>query len=279
MKIAVVILHYKHQDQTLECIGSVKKSDFDNFKIILVDNGSGDDFSEIKDILFIKSEVNLGYSGGNNLGIKKALSGGAGYIFILNPDTTIEKDTISNLIAGMEKNNADLASPKIYFADSKKIWYAGSEFDLANAIGKHRGVDQEDKGQFNKEIETDGITGGAFMTKREVFEKLGVFDDRYFLYYEDADLSYRAKMAGFKIMYIPSSIVYHKNAQSTGLGSSLQDYFITRNRMLFAAKFLPFRTRFALLREALKNLGNPMRRLALFDFLVGNFGKGSYYVN
>ena len=77
-------------------------------------------------------------------------------------------------------------------------------------------------------------------------------------------------------MYIPQSVVYHTNAASSGLGSPLQDYYITRNRMLFASIHLPFRTRFALFREALRNLGNPMRRLAFFDFLVGNFGKGSY---
>ena len=280
MRIGVIVLHYRHKNQTVACIKSIQKSDFKDYHIILVDNASGDSFEDDlidwKDVSFIKSDKNTGYSGGNNLGIKKALSEKDDYIFVLNPDTTIEKDTMGNLLKGMEKENADLASPKIYFADTKKIWYAGSNFDFANVLGSHRGVNEEDRGQYDEAIPTDGVTGGAFMAKREVFATVGLFDDRYFLYYEDADLSFRTIKAGFKIMYIPSSVVYHKNAQSTGLGSPLQDYFITRNRMLFASKFLSLRTRFALFREALKNLNKPMRRLALFDYLTNNFGKGSY---
>ena len=287
-----MILNYKVKEQALKCIDSVKKSTFKNLDIILVDNNSedgiGEEFKDDREVTFIQNSVNSGYSGGNNLGIGEALRIKDDYIFVLNPDTTIEKDTIGNLVEGMEKLGADLASPKIYFASdseqkssahfakSKRIWYAGSNFDFANVLGQHRGVNEEDKGQYNEPVETEGITGGAFMAKESVFDKIGLFDGRYFLYYEDADLSLRAKKAGFKIMYIPSAVVFHKNAQSTGLGSPLQDYFITRNRMLFAKKFLPFRTRFALLREALRNLGNPMRRLALWDFLAGNFGRGGF---
>jgi GT2 family glycosyltransferase len=280
MKLAVVILHYKHKEDTLECLKSVKQSDFGDFQIILVDNASGDEFDEETlrhlDIEIISSKENTGYSGGNNLGIKKALELGAEKIFVLNPDTTVKKDTISALVRALEKYDAGLVGPKIYFADSKKIWYAGGEFDVANVLGRHRGVDEEDKGQYDKDEETDGITGAAFMARAEVFGKIGVFDDRYFLYYEDADLSIRAKKAGFKIVYIPEAVVFHKNARSTGLGSPLQDYYITRNRMLFASKFLPVRTGLALFREAIRNIRNPMRRLALYDFIMGNFGKGSY---
>lgn len=278
MKLSVVVLHYRHKEDTLECLSSVNKSDFKDFNIILVDNASGDEFQEEiakwKNVVFIKSNKNSGYSGGNNQGIKRALGLGVEYILVINPDTTIKENTISCLIKGLEKNGAGLAAPKIYFANSKKIWYAGAKLDLLNVIGTHRGVDEEDRGQYDKDEETDGVSGGAFLAKREVFERVGLFDERYFLYYEDADLSFRAKKTSFKIMYIPEAVVYHKNARSTGLGSPLQDYYITRNRMLFAAKFLPFRTRFALFREALRNLGNPMRRLALWDFLTGNFGKG-----
>jgi GT2 family glycosyltransferase len=114
------------------------------------------------------------------------------------------------------------------------------------------------------------------MVKREVFEKIGLFDERYFLYYEESDFCYRAKEAGYKIMYIPKAIVYHKNAQTTGLGSPLQDYYITRNRMLFASKFLPLRTRFALFREGIRNWSNPTRKKAHLDFLFGKFGRGVY---
>lgn len=278
-KVAVVILNYKLKDQTLKCIESVNKSSYENIQIIVVDNASkdglGEDVKDFPDVEFIASSINTGYTGGNNLGVNKALSDGADYIFILNPDTEVEKDTISKLVKGLEKYSCGIAGPKIYFAQSKKIWYAGGVFDKANVIGLHRGVDEEDSGQYDHPMETDFVSGAAILIKKEVFKKIGLFDERYFLYYEDSDFCFRAKDKSFKIMYIPDAVVSHANAQTTGLGSPLQDYYIIRNRMLFAAKFLPFRTRFALLREALKNLGNPARRLALFDFLIGNFGKGS----
>lgn len=278
-KVAVIILNYKVKREILKCLKSVEDSSFGSLEIIVVDNNSGDRLGESlkkhQNVRFIQNKENLGYTGGNNMGIKIALEMDVDYIYVLNPDTTIDKNCIKNLVEGMEKSDAGIVGPKIYFAGSNTIWHAGGILDILNVIGSHRGVDEEDKGQFNEAREVDFISGAAFFVKAEVFNSIGFFDERYFLYYEDGDFCLRAKRAGYKVVYIPKALVYHENASSTGLGSPLQDYFITRNRMIFASKFLPFRTRFALLREALRNIGNPMRRLALFDFLVGNFGKGS----
>lgn len=278
MKVYTIILNFKIKEFTIGCIKSVQKSNYPT-EIIVVDNGSDDgiaeDIKKLKGVDFIQTGKNLGYSGGNNMGIKKALQKGADYIFILNPDTTVDKNCIKDLVDGLEKNGADIVGPKIYFSNSKKIWYAGGIFDKENVIGKHRGVDEEDHGQYDHDMETDFVSGAAIMVKREVFKKIGLLDEKYFLYYEDSDFCERAKRAGFKVMYTPSAMVYHANAASAGLGSHLQDYYISRNRLLFASKFLPLKTRFALFREAMRNLGNPIRRLALWDFLTGNFGKGS----
>lgn len=280
IKVSVVILNFKVKKETLACIQSVQKSEHKNIEIIVVDNNSEDGIEEeikkFNDVLFIQSGENLGYTGGNNLGIKKALDDGADYIFVLNPDTEIKPDTISNLISIAEDENAGIIGPKILFGNRETIWYAGGILDLANVLGGHRGVDEKDEGQYDKIESTDFVTGGAMFVKAEVFKKIGLFDEKYFMYFEDSDFCYRAKKEGIKILYNPKAIVYHENAKSAGLGSPLQDYFITRNRMLFASKFLSFRTRFALLREALRNILNPVRRLALFDFLTGNFGKGSF---
>lgn len=280
-KVAVVILNFKVKEQTLKCVDSVKKSSYNNIAIIVVDNHSQDglvkEIRKQEDVVFIQNDDNLGYTGGNNAGIKYALSNGADYVFILNADAIVDKNTIQNLVITAEKENAGICGPKVLFGDKKTIWYAGGTMDLANVLGGHRGLDENDIGQYDKIVETGYVTGGMMMIKREVFESIGLFDDQYFLYYEDSDFSFRAKRAGFKIIYVPTSTVYHENAQSTGLGSPLQDYFITRNRMLFASKFLSWRTRFALLREALRNIFNPVRRLALFDFLTGHLGKGSYF--
>ncbi len=278
-KIAVVILNYKVKDLTLKCVRSVLNSSYKDLQIIVLDNNSGDGLEEglpkKNNLTFMQTGENLGYSGGNNVGIKKALEEKNEYVFILNPDTYIEKNTIRVLLEKSKEHSSDISSPKIYFANSKIIWYAGGEFDSENVLGSHIGVDQKDEGQFDKDLEVDFATGAAIFVRAKVFEKIGIFDVRYFLYYEDTDFCLRAKKAGFKIMYVPQALIFHDNAKSTGLGSSLQDYYITRNRLLLASKFLPFRTRLALIREALRNLRNSAKRKAFIDFLLCKFGKGS----
>lgn len=277
--VAVIVLNYKVKDLTLGCIASVQNSDYKDFKIYVVDNNSEDELEtavkQIKDVKFIQTGVNLGYTGGNNAGIKQALKHGAEFIFILNPDTTIHPKCISECLKLMVGLNTGIVGPKIYFNDRKTLWYAGGILDKLNVIGNHRGVDQLDQGQYDTEEETDYASGAAMFVKRKIFEKIGLFDERYFLYYEDSDFCFRAKKAEFKIMYVPKAVVYHQNAASTGLGSLVQDYYITRNRMLFASKFLPLRAQLALYREALRSISVPSRRKALFDFLKGRFGKGS----
>ncbi|OGE32054.1 hypothetical protein A2631_02965 [Candidatus Daviesbacteria bacterium RIFCSPHIGHO2_01_FULL_44_29] len=275
-KVAVVILNYKVKDRLLSCLHSVQDSNYKDLEIFVVDNNSGDELEqEIKEssvLHFYQSGANLGYTGGNNIGIKAALAAGAAYILVLNPDTLINPDTITLLLSGLKENQAGIVGPKIYFANSQKIWFAGGMMDEANVLGSHRGVNEQDRGQYDTPQEIDYATGAALFVKREVFTEIGLFDERFFLYYEDSDFCKRARMKGFKIFYIPTASLYHANASSTGLGSTLQDYYITRNRLLYAAKFLSIRTQFALFREALRNLGSPIRRRAWLDFVFGRFG-------
>ena len=117
------------------------------------------------------------------------------------------------------------------------------------------------------------------LIKKEIFEKVGYFDEKYFLYYEDNDLCQRAKKLNFKIIYTPQAKLWHKNASSAGgSGSALQDYYITRNRLIFGMKYAPFRSKMSLLRESGRFLFNGRRwqRRGAMDFLTGNLGKGSY---
>jgi len=284
-KVGVVILNYKVAKLAIKAVDSILKSSYKNIHVYLIDNNSNDELEELvekefKDHTHITSlflKDNTGYTGGNNVGIKAALKDGCDWVLLFNPDAIVEKNTIEIMVERANATNAQIVNPKIYFAHSKIIWFAGKEFDRLNVLGHHIGVDEEDNGKYDQEEELEDGTGCALLIQNAVFEKIGYLDEQYFLYYEESDFIYRARQSGFKVMYIPRAIVYHDNAKSTGLGSPLQDYFITRNRMLFAKKFLPVRTQFALIREALRtSLKYSTRRLALKDYITGNFGKGSF---
>lgn len=293
MKIAIVVLNYNGLQNTIDCLNSLQnlKKNHHNAEIIVVENnsqdGSQEELSKLKDIRLIQNSQNFGYSGGNNIGIQSALKRNADLVLILNNDTTIDEEALFYLLKRSQET--DIISPKIYFSAGfefhkkryssnelgKIIWYAGGKIDWQDIIGKHIGVDEVDRGQFNKSCEIDFATGAAMLVKRKVFEKISLFDEKYFLYLEDMDFCVRAKKAGFKIMYEPKAILWHKNAQSVqGSGSRLQDYYITRNRLLFAFKYASLKTKFAVLKQTLTHLNNPTRRKALFDFLTYRFGEG-----
>src|SRR3990167_7036409 len=295
MKLAIVILNFNGLDDTLSCLDSVRKLKSDNIflETIVVDNFSSDGSQEalpkINDIAVVQNQDNLGYAGGNNVGIKYAIRRRADAILILNNDTIVDQKLILNFVTVLTQG--DLISPKIYFAKGfefhksryaskdlgKVIWSAGGEIDWANVLGKHLGVDDVDRGQFKVRKQITFATGACMLVRRGVFEKIGYFDEKYFLYLEDMDFCVRAKNAGFKIIFEPSAVLWHKNASSSGgSGSILQDYFITRNRLLFAFKFASIRTKFALFRQILGQIRSPIKRKALADFLTFNFGKGSY---
>ncbi len=300
-KVFIVILNYKGHRDTLELLDLLKKITKDGIelRVVVVDNFPSDPIKledeKYKDLNLnaIYNEKNLGFSGGNNVGIKYSLGNGADYVVILNNDTFVDKDFLKELIETAESDDKiGIVAPKIYFAKGfefhkdrykkdelgKVIWYAGGKIDWKNVIGNHRGLDDVDKGQFDEDGETQMATGCCFLVKKEVLERVGLYDDRYFLYFEDADLSERVKKAGYKIMYEPKAIIWHKNAQSTGAGSDLQTYFQTRNRLLFGLSYAPIRSRLALLRESLRLIlvGRYWQKRGVMDFYLLRFGKGSF---
>ena len=144
----------------------------------------------------------------------------------------------------------------------------------------HRGIDEVDHGQYDRIEAIDFASGCAMMFKREVLEKVGLLDDRYFLYYEDADLNERVKRGGYKIYYVPNAVLVHVNAASTGgAGNVLHDYFLTRNKMLFGMTYAPARTKFALIRESLRLFlyGRPFQKLGIQDYYFKRFNKGTFF--
>ncbi len=300
-KIFVIVLNFNGAKNTFECINSLKKVRTPQgceVVPVIVDNASHDNSIELfkkefPDVILLENKVNTGYSGGNNTGIEYALKNGAAYIIVLNNDTVLNRSFILNLIEALRDHKADVACPKIYFEKGyefhkdrykkedlgKVFWFAGAEMDWANIIGHHRGVDEVDRGQYDKQVDIDFITGACFIATREVFEKIKGFHDEYFLYYEDADLVMRMHEQKFKLILAPKSIIYHKNAGSTGgSGSPLHDYYITRNRLLFGMKYASFRTRIALFRESMRFLvrGRKWQKKGVLDYYFRRLGKGTY---
>lgn len=303
-KVAVVTVNFNTEQETLGLLRSIEKitaSDF-GVGIIIVDNGSKNEFilnkkQQKENITVIRSEVNTGFSGGYNIGMRFALDQHADYILIVNNDTIMHPNMIKNLVEIADSDSKiGISVPKIYFGKGhefhkerytkeelgKVFWYAGGWTDWNNVMSVHRGVDEVDHGQYDTTEKTEFASGCCMLIKREVLEKVGIFDDRYFLYYEDADLNQRIRRAGYTIMYVPSAILWHINAASSGgSGNVLQDYFITRNRMLFGMTYAPWRTKSALLRESFRLLfkGRQWQKRGIWDFYTGNFGPGSFFTS
>jgi len=296
-KVALVILNFNRKRDTLECLDSGKKlhSKYIDLLTFVVDNGSTDasvrdikkQFPEVK---LIENHRNLGFCEGNNVGAKAAFAAGADYVIILNNDTLLHPLMVEELVKTTQQEKAGVASPKIYFAQGfefhkdrytqeeqgKVIWYAGGHIDWKNVWPSHRGVDEVDHGQYDKVEDTMFATGCATLLSKEVYARLGLYDPRYVFYFEDLDFSLRAQQSGFRIIYAPQAKLWHKNAASFGgSGSPFQDYFITRNRLLFGLRYASPRAKLALLREAARFFiqGSPIKRKAVIDALLRRIPK------
>jgi GT2 family glycosyltransferase len=287
IKHAVVIVNFENWHDTVDCINSIKKTK-DTPHIVVVDNHSSDDSvhklkESFPDLDLVVAEENLGFSRGNNLGIAKALKLGAQVVYLLNNDTEVD----SNLFFRAYRYVADknrIAGAKIYYARGSEyhedqkgqgniLWYAGGEFDWSMAISRHFGVDEEDRGQYDKVKQVDFITGCFMAIPRKVFKKIGFLREEFFLYLEDSEFCLHAKSAGVEVMYNPSLVLYHKNSGSTKVGSPLVDYYMTRNRFFIAKHYGSLRLRVALLKEGLRNFWKmPVRRMAFIDYLTGRMG-------
>ena len=298
MHISLVVVHYNTKIDTDECVKSlskVKRGDF-TFNVVIVDNGSMEAYTlpraiDKKKFEVVRSEGNLGFTGGNNLGIFYSIEKwNSESVVLLNNDTVVSEDFLKKLVDCSTKNtHFGLLCPKIYFYKGNEyhkksygreqlgsvLWYAGGSIDWPNLSAFHRGVDEVDRGQFDSVQTSDFATGCCVLLKREVLEKVGTFDKRFFLYFEDVDLSVRVKNAGYDIGFCPDSVIWHKNAGSSGgSGSRLHNYYIARNRLLFAFKHAKRSRLAAGLRVLLQYLfGTTYEEIAVTDFILNRFGK------
>ena len=253
IQISIITINYNGLANTCALIETIPFNDYP-LEVIVVDNASSEDEATLIEqrypqVKVIRSKKNLGFAGGNNLGIKAALGK---YLFFINNDTFFrpQDSNLQHLIDRLESDTKiGMVCPKIRFAwGTCPIQFAGytplSRITLRN---KAIGSGEEDLGQYDNAHSTPYAHGAAMMVKREAIEQAGMMPECYFLYYEELDWSMMIRRAGYDIWYEPTCTIYHKESQSTGQDSALRTYFITRNRLLFAkrnqqgaAKFLTY---------------------------------------
>lgn len=247
-KVYIIILNWNGLSDTVECLESLKKITYKNYKVIVVDNASKNDEINVLKKLFannvhyIQNNCNNGFSAGNNLGIKFALLHDADYILLLNNDTTVESNFLTELVKTAENNESNgIVTPKIVtYNDHKKIWFAGGKIYWLTGDAGHVGYNEIDNEKHNVITNTDFASGCCLLISKKVFDKIGFFDEKYFLYYEDTDFSFRSKNSGFKIIYNPKAVIYHKEISATDSFSKTKSYYLTRNKLYFIQKNFPF---------------------------------------
>ncbi|MCL6267161.1 glycosyltransferase family 2 protein [Flagellimonas myxillae] len=258
--VSIITINYNESDVTLDLLKSTRDLTYSNVEIIVVDNASPNDNPDIikeqyPEVTLIKSLENLGFAGGNNLGVKQAKGE---YLLFINNDTIVPPDFIQPLVETLENDhNIGMVSPKIKFHwDPTLIQYAGytpmNHWTIRNnSIGYH----QKDDGTYDVPGETQSIHGAAMMVPRSVVEKVGMMTEIYFLYYEEHDWAEMVKRGGYKIYYQPQSHILHKESVSTGKFSPLKTYYIARNRILFARRnFKPIQLFVSLLFQGLVSI-------------------------
>lgn len=294
IKHAAVLINYRDAEMTAMAVHSIQQAK-DSPHIIVVDNGSSAEcIAELQHLCpgldLIVTGANIGFSAGNNVGIKKALRLGAQVIYIINNDTLVDPNLFSRAYRYVAGKNR-IAGAKIYYAKSYEyhasqkgqgniLWYAGGYFDYGMAVSRHHGIDEVDRGQYDQIKDVDFITGCFIAVPRQVFQKIGLLDEPFFLYLEDSDFSLHAKQSGIEVKYNPSLVLYHCNGGSTGGSTSpLVDYYMTRNRFFIGRRYGTRRLYLALIREALRNWSNPIRRAAFLDYLMGRMGNRNDQIN
>jgi GT2 family glycosyltransferase len=293
--VFAIIVNYNGREITLECLASLRRVTYADFRVLVVDNASTDGSVEAIRTAFPEATVlevgaNLGYAGGNNLGIAYALARGAGYLFILNNDIEVDPDVVSALVDTARRHpEAGMVCAKVYYYSQRDvIWSAGSRIDMRTGSPQLIGNNKEDAGQYDAEREVESIDGCLMLVTRPVCERAGLIDDTYFAYYEDTDWAIRARRAGFRLVYTPRARAWHKVSATNrqdGRRSPFQVYYHIRNHLLFLSRYSRITPRKHLEMgatvafNALKVLVGYERALSaarlrgILDYYRGRFGK------
>ena len=238
-KIAIILLNYNGEIDTLECLESIKKINYLNFQTIIVDNASNDNLCEIilknyPEIHLIANSDNFGFAEGNNIGIRYALKNNFDFIFLLNNDTIVDSEILNAFIsASIEKPKAGILGAKIYQYQNKEIIdHFGGFWDKEKAEFKSLANGEKDLKKYSKITEVDYVCGCSFFVKAQAFKEIGLLEKDFFLIWEESDFCTRAKRNGFKIYAVPKALLWHKISASF-LGKPHMHYYWWRNRLLW----------------------------------------------
>ena len=241
--VAIVILNWNGWRDTFECISACRKLEWPNFCILPVDNHSSDGSVEMlrsacPDLEIIETAANLGFAGGNNIGIQQALNLGADYIWLLNNDAIPAPDAIAPLVDSLQKQpSAACAASKIYYHDDpQRIWFAGGAWSKGFLRLRQPGAGQIDRGQFDNVRKIGSVTGCSMLIPADIIRSVGMLTEEYFLYWEDTDWSARAQKLGYQLLLAPDSHVRHKVSATIAPRSALQYYYYVRNGLYFCCR-------------------------------------------
>ncbi|MCL4384705.1 MAG: glycosyltransferase family 2 protein [Cyanobacteria bacterium] len=272
-KLALITVVYENYTLLADFQKSLLSQKDNNFHVFIVDlSKSKKNLAEMlhplnnKQQLTVIDSTNKGYAYGINLGLKSAIKKCYEFFCILNNDIYFGNDFITNALKTLEKYNNSIIGGKIYYAKGfeyhknrynnedigKVIWYAGGRFDWNHGLTPHRGVDEVDKGKYDKVEKTEFVNGALMLLDKKVIDTLGYWDESYFLYFEDADYCARAKRSGIKLYFDPRIKIWHKNSQSTGgSGSKLQQKYQRLSQLRFGLKYAPIKTKLHLIKNYL----------------------------
>ena len=244
--VVIVLLNWNGWLDTVACLKSLQRLVYDDFRVVVVDNGSIDDSVQRLSvwqpfITLLEAGENLGFAVGNNLGICWALEQGAEYVLLLNNDTVVAEDLLEAFVAAaQERPKAGALAAKIcYYDRPRTLWYAGSKSPTPWMAPMHIGQEEEDQGQYEEMAPVTGINGCAFFARTEAIREVGLLNERFFYKYEDVDWSLRFSKAGYETLYVPGAKVWHKVSQASGGLSPLWWYFDERSRLLWLELHFP----------------------------------------
>jgi GT2 family glycosyltransferase len=240
-QVVIVVLNWNGLADTLECLESLARLDYPAYEVVVVDNDSTDGSAEaireqFPEVTLIENRENLGFTGGNNVGLRYALARGTDYALLLNNDTKVAPDFLRHMVEASEADpTVGIAGPTIYYHERPDIiWSAGGVIDWRRGSTQMVGLNERDEGQLGQVPRTvDFVTGCALLVRRAVLEQAGLLDERFFAYYEETEWCVRATRAGFKIVHVPLAHIWHKISPAAQADSPLVHYYMTRNRLLF----------------------------------------------